>query len=261
MEYVIANVDTVADGQGDYVTTKVEGRAKFMVRASNNSSTSEFRLYITYGLLNDWRLADSETVHQTCWRSLETGYVIADEAVLPAMRAQGLPFEFALISGIKVTVDDGTGERPLLTVMCNDPQDLHLSMVDGEFENPNTPPFILTVESQLEWKQDIRQPEDEDLILYTVGEPGTVPLNGQTIPDDFALAGNKNDNNGAYEVWRFKRCSQSWGKVVEFIDFPASRLFGDPIGNDDNFAAAILVRSAEGRIDAISDASYEHTVP
>jgi hypothetical protein len=254
LKYVEANINNAPDGQGDYVTTLVSSAARVVVRAGNSSNSSQFKLYITYDGLT-WLEVDSKTVGQSVYGELRFGYLIADPVVIPGMRANGHPFEFNAISGIKVTCDDGSGVVNLLTVNGDDPAELYVSLMDGEFENPNT----LTVEALLEWRHELiwPEPDGEDLVVYTIGQPGTIPLSGQSIPADCPLAMDSNDSDGAYEVWRFKRCSGSWGVRFEFFNFPEVRLQGD----DENIALAILVRGALGNIDAISDSSFESLEP
>jgi hypothetical protein len=251
LKFVETNVDNEPDGQGDYRTKSVSGNVKIVVRAGNESTL--FRLYVTYDG-QSWSEADDATPQPTFYSDLTFYYIVTDEATIPAIQVAGSPVEFSAIRGIRVTSDDGSAENTLLTITVNDPQSLDVSLVDAEFENPS----VLTAEAWIEWKQELIWPENEneDVILYTIGQPGTVPLSNQSIPADFPLAMDANDAEDAHEVWRLRRCSGSWGIRFLFVDFPESRLSGE----DDNFATAIFIRGTNGSIDAISDDSYEYLV-
>ncbi len=184
--------------------------------------------------------------------------------MVPEMQVQNPYIEFAPIDGIKVTTSDASGETPLLTIMRSQVSELSLNLGRGEFEDPE----VLTVESQIEWRKNLDWPESnsEDLVLYTVGQSGTVPLAGQSIPMDFPLATNEHDPEGAFEVYsdrferngklRVERCGGSWGIHTQFVDFPLERLQDN---QDHCTATAILVDidKLTGNIIAMDDFSYK----
>ncbi len=184
---------------GDYYVSRASCNVKVMVRAAEE--TTVFTLYITYDG-QTWESAQTETVRPTWWDDLNYSFAVSDEQTAYAIRQTGNPVRLDWIAGIKVTSDDGGGERPILTVLGRDLLTLDVSLVDGEFDTVFEFKPQLSVETWVEWKHDLIWPEnkDEDVVLYTVGQAGGVPMVGQSIPADYPLAVNKGAADGVYEV-------------------------------------------------------------